>query len=214
MPDGVWVEIVQGQSAESIAYQSGHFTETLWKDANNRSLRDLRGDPNTLNPGDRLYIPPLRERAEACPADQRHRFRRRGVPSRLTITVRLVNHVLANRPYRLELSRGATSGVTSDTGQISVPVLPDEPDALLVIDAGHAGELRFAVGLRRLDPVTEVTGIQGRLRNLGYYQGEVHGFMNAALSCALVDFQIDERLPSSGAADDPTRARLLAKCGC
>lgn len=214
MSNGRWVTVEQGQSTESIAYEAGHFSETVWNHSNNEALREKRKDSHTLNPGDQLYVPELRLETANRPADQRHRFRRRGVPIHLSVTLRIFNQILANRPYTLTLSRGSRSGVTGPDGRISVPIIPDEPDGTLIVDAGPAGLLEFPLGLRRLDPVTETTGVQGRLRNLSYYRGELHGIFDAATSHALVQFQIDENLEPSGGPDEATRSRLMLKCGC
>lgn len=71
----------QGECINSLAERYGFFPDTLWDAAENKDLRDLREDPNILQPGDVVYIPDLTPREESGGTDDLHRFRRRGVPA-------------------------------------------------------------------------------------------------------------------------------------
>ncbi len=75
----------QGECIHSLAERYGFFPDTLWDHAENRDLRDLREDSNILQPGDVVHIPDLTEREESGSTDERHRFRRRGVPAMLRV---------------------------------------------------------------------------------------------------------------------------------
>ena len=65
--------------------------------------------------------------------------------------------------------------------------------------------------------MTEVSGVQARLSNLGYYAGDI-GYASEdpqALQLAIEEFEIDHHRPVTGKADD---AKLLdalqAEHGC
>jgi hypothetical protein len=65
----------------SIAKQTGRLWETIWNDPANTVLREARKDPNVLLTGDRVTIPPLRQRSEPGQTELRHRFVRVGQPT-------------------------------------------------------------------------------------------------------------------------------------
>lgn len=77
--------IRQGECIESLADRYGFFPDTLWKHADNSELRDLRKDQNILQPGDVVVIPDLTRREERVATEQKHTFRRLGVPAKLRV---------------------------------------------------------------------------------------------------------------------------------
>jgi peptidoglycan hydrolase-like protein with peptidoglycan-binding domain len=59
-----------------------------------------------------------------------------------------------------------------------------------------------------LDPHDDPTGIQQRLRSLGYYFGAVDGELGGVTAAALRRFQTANGLEVSGEADDATVSAL------
>ena len=52
-------QIKKGDTLDAVAVKFGHRTgDTIWKDKNNKSLVSKRGQPEKLQPGDKLVIPP------------------------------------------------------------------------------------------------------------------------------------------------------------
>ena len=212
MAGGTWVEVAQGESAESVAYRHGHVVATVWDDPENRALRETRGSPHTLHPGDRLFVPALRPGEAACATSRVHTFRRRGVPSGITLSLGVAGRALADLPYELRVDGATLAGRTGADGGVTVKVMPDAREAVLVVDPDGLA-LTFDLLPRHLDPVTETTGLQGRLRNLGYHPGEVDGAFTVATLHALQRFQLDQGLPTTGMPDDATREALLRAHG-
>jgi N-acetylmuramoyl-L-alanine amidase len=211
--EGIWIEVQQGESAESIAFRHGHIVETVWKHSENAALRELRGDPHILQPGDRLFVPPLQPGSVRCRTGATHRFRRHGVPSRITMVLSVGGNPLADLPYRLELPGETRTGRTGPDGRISVPVAPNVGSGTLVVDP-EGINLSIPLGMRHLDPITEVSGLQGRLKNLGFYSGEVDGHFGPLTLLALQRFQFAHGLDTTGLFDDALRNRLLEIHGC
>jgi len=72
--------VQSGDCMSSIAKTHGHSWETLWNHPANAKLKAARGNPNILLPGDRVTVPPLRNKVESRPNNARHRFVLKGVP--------------------------------------------------------------------------------------------------------------------------------------
>jgi hypothetical protein len=103
----------QGESIASIAHQQGIFWETIWNHPHNAQLKERRGNPNILYPGDVVFIPEKEEKQESCATEQRHHFRKKGN------TIRLQLRILAEPEEEEPQQRGASSPGGSDrtTGQ-------------------------------------------------------------------------------------------------
>jgi hypothetical protein len=99
-----------------------------------------------------------------------------------------------------------------------IPDEPVDPAAPPVFPAGDFEVLRsFALGIGYLDPLTEVSGIQGRLSNLGYYAGDI-GYADEdpqALKLAIEEFEVDHKATVTGdATNKGMQDKLKAEHGC
>src|SRR5512138_919173 len=172
--DGTWHTVEQGECLESIAFAAKHFWETLWSHANNRELRKARGTPNVLMPGDQVFIPALRPKTIPCSTGALHRFVRKGVPSKLSLTLEDEHKApLANQPYRLEIGELVLRGTTDAKGHLEQPIPPSARSGRLYV--GAKSKRVFDLALGGMDPITEISGIQSRLNNLGFACGSVTG---------------------------------------
>ncbi|MBL8175825.1 MAG: peptidoglycan-binding protein [Bryobacterales bacterium] len=187
-----------GDSVESIAYEHGHFWETVWNDGANSKLRAERKDHNILEEGDVVSVPDLRQKEVAKPVDQRHRFRRKGVPSK--IEVRLTEHDDEPRVgvnYSVKMGKRTVSGTTDGDGWIRFAVMPDVRKGVISLPDDES--YGFEVGTVR--PATLLKGVQGRLRNLGYFKGALDGMESEELAEAIRWYQRDRKMAVTGEAD-------------
>jgi hypothetical protein len=205
------VEIHQGDCLSSLAFHGGLFWETVWNHPRNAALNDLRKDPFTLAPGDVVYVPARRIKIEGAETGRMHRYLRRGVPARLKIV--LQDHLgkpLGNLDYTLDIDSRKVTGKTTGEGLVEQWINPNAAEGRLSFDAPDYGHQQLTLKLGHLLPISEVTGVQSRLHNLGYYAGPADGQMSPAVAAALQDFQVGASLPPTGKLDPQTRALLFS----
>lgn len=196
----------EGDSIPSIAFQFGFFPDTVWNHPDNSSLKSLRGNMNTLEPGDEVAIPDLALRHLDRSVDQCYRFRRKGVPAIFRLQVFQDEHPRANQPYTLIIDGVAHQGTSDDQGVIESPLPPDSREGTLRIGPdNYTIELRFG----SLRPNNEIIGWRQRLNNLGYNCGEPSNDLDDLTRDAIRYFQRRMQLTETGEFDDATKARLL-----
>jgi N-acetylmuramoyl-L-alanine amidase len=194
-----------GECMHSIAFEHGFFWETLWNHPNNAALKDLREDPSVLMECDVVHIPDLTVREESCAAEQRHRFRLKGVPALVRIRVVVDDEPRANQPYTLYLDDvEAGEGTTDGDGQVEVSASPAAREGRLVVGEGD-DEVTVVFQLGTVDPLDTDQGALGRLHNLGYDVSQPEE--------AIRGFQTREGLKETGTIDDATRQRIGERFG-
>ncbi|MCM8799029.1 MAG: peptidoglycan-binding protein [Candidatus Omnitrophica bacterium] len=202
--------VKQGDCLSSIANKFGLFWEKIWNHPQNSQLKELRKDPNILFPGDVVYIPDKEEKEEAVATGQKHRFRRKGVPEKLELILCLEGEPRRNEEYELEIDGVFTSAKSDGEGKVSISIPPGARKGKLILI--RTGE-EFNLDLGHLDPITEITGIQARLVNLGF-DVEVTGKWDEKSKEALRLFQKQNKLEPSGEIDETTRNKLKEVYGC
>ena len=204
--------VAQGDCIESIAYAKGFFWETLWNHPDKAELKQSRKDPNVLLEGDRVVIPEREAKEEAGGTEARHRFKLKGVPSELNLVIKNCDEPRANEPYKLEIDGVLYSGTTDGEGRIKHSIPPDATGGRLLV--GKEGEeTEYALSLGHIDPITEISGVQARLSNLGFYAGAVDGQNGPGTEQAIRVFQSKFELPVTGQMDDATRDQLKTAYG-
>lgn len=199
--------VKQGDCILSIASSFGFFWETIWNDPQNASLKQLRKDPNVLLTGDVVYIRDKQIKQESKPTDGRASFVRKGTPAQLRLQLLDRNHQpRKNLSYNLVVDGALRSGTSDGNGWIVEPMPPNAQKAeLTVVDQGVPE--KYSMGLGTVDPITESSGVEQRLKNLGHST-------TSGVGPALKAFQKKYGLPESGNPDDATRAKLKSIHGC
>ena len=220
-------EVQPGECVSSIAYEKGFFWQTLWNHGENAALKQKRQNPNVLLEGDNLYIPDLRPKQIPCATGAQYKFILLGVPEKLRMTLKDANHKpRPNLPYTLVIDGKPHKGVTDGSGGLVESLPPDAKIAKLIIDAppppsgSSAGSGKSTspppkprreiinINLGFLDPVSELSGIKGRLMNFKLYRGPLDSNLDDNTRQALRTFQKRHGLPVTGEPDDATKALL------
>jgi hypothetical protein len=205
--NGRWHTLQQGDCISSIADQYRHFWQTIWNHPNNQSLRELREDPDQLMPGDEIWVPDLRAGEESAAVDQRHQFRRRGVPAKLRLRFLIKGVPRENDPYRIVIDGGEiVRGNLDGDGMMDVSIPPSAQRAQVFIGEG-ANEARYEFQLGHIDPLNEISGIQRRLENLGY-ACPTTGELDDRTRGAILAFQKGKGLEETGEPDDATQSAI------
>jgi hypothetical protein len=204
--------VTQGDCMASIAGSRGFFWETLWNLPENSNLKQKRKNPNILMEGDTIVIPDRRIQQMSAATEERHRYRRKGVPSKFRLRLLAEGKPRSNLAYKLDVDGKIIIGKTDSDGLISETIPPGAKTGKLTIQGDIVDE-KYIVNFGHLNPVEEITGVQHRLANLGY-DCEVTGFLDEQTTVALKTFQGDNQLDTSGQLDEPTRKKIQDEHGC
>ncbi len=204
--------IKQGDDLASIAWQRGHDLDTIWNHADNAEVKQKRENPQILIPGDRIHIPDIETKQESGGTEQRHSFRRKGAQPKLSVRFLTRGEPRADQPFRINLNgQNIIQGNLDEDGALE-QVLPFGTDKVTVYVGEPEFEDRFEFTMGGLDPVTELTGMQARLLNLGYACPQ-NGELDEGTQGALSSFQADNDLEVTGQPDDATQQAILDSHG-
>jgi hypothetical protein len=211
--------VKQGEYMAFIAAEYG-FTnwQTIWNLAQNAALKSQRQNPNVLFPGDQLYIPYRQQQTFNKPTDNTHSFKLKTSTLKLRLTLRdKYEKPIANAKCVLAVD-GTTINVTTDAqGGINQDIPSTAQKGVLVIlDAKQTpyNNIQIPILIGNLDPLTEVSGQQARLKNLGYFRGDVGSPADDAFEAAVEEFQCDHDLTVDGICGPATQAKLKEVHGC
>jgi N-acetylmuramoyl-L-alanine amidase len=198
-------KVKQGDCLSNIAHRYGLFWEKVWNHPKNSKLQEKRKDPNILHPGDVVFIPDKEKKEESGASEQKHRFRKKGVPEKLRIRFMAGNEPIANENYILDIDGEVKSGTTDGEGNLEESIPPNAKRAKLWL-----GEEKqeYEINLGYLDPIDELSGVQARLNNLGFNCGKVDGIKGPKTTAALKRFQKKHSLKETGEIDEQTRNAL------
>jgi hypothetical protein len=210
MPNHV---VEQGECLQKIAHRHG-FPKPfdIWSHPKNKDLRVRRkDDPNVLFPGDVLWIPEKKEKTLEKDANDAYTFKVPSLGKKLRIAVRdAADEPLAGEDYELEVAGKKHTGKTDGAGLVEA-VVPAQASAGKL----RVGAYTWKIAVGSLDPVVHtedegISGIQARLRNLGYLPEHAYGKPCEKTRDAISRFQRAHGLAPTGVADAATRQKLEA----
>ena len=178
--------------------------------SDNQQLKQERKNPNVLFPGDVVFVPERRAKEEDGTTEAKHRFRKKGLLSKVTLVLKDEDgNPRADADYSIEINGQWYSGKTNSQGELEQAIPPDVRKGKLVVHSdGEELDLKFG----SLDPVSEMSGVQARLNNLGFFC-EVSGTLDEHTHEAILAFQEVHGLRATGELDDSTRQQLEQEHG-
>ena len=116
---------------------------------------------------------------------------------------------LKDMDYTLNIDGREKKGKTNGEGWLKEYIVPNAKVAKLKMADGT----EFQLKLGDLDPVDEISGIQGRLYSLGLYEEQINGRLDDKTKIALALFQSLNELEVTGEADEKTKDLLTQMSG-
>ena len=111
-------------------------------------------------------------------------------------------------------------GTTEADGKAEVRVVGDEVTLELLYEGAPIASYQVTLREDEAEDVTTLTGVQRRLRMLGYHLGDaggegngVDGTMGQRTDRALLEFQIDQGLDHDGVSGNQTEGKLTSAAG-
>jgi N-acetylmuramoyl-L-alanine amidase len=205
--------VQQGEHLSSIAEKYGFRTyQTIWNHSDNAQLKNKRVNPNVLYPGDVLFIPDKTLRTEAIATGAVHVFQVMASNLRLSITIRdRAGKRLPNIACELEVDGQKIQLTTNGDGHVEQAIPRGAQGGTFRVPDLN---IESPVKIGHLDPMEEKSGFAGRLRNLGYYRGDLENIDQDQLLSAIEEFQCDSGLTVDGIAGPNTMAKLKDFHGC
>jgi len=117
-------------------------------------------------------------------------------------------------PYTLDIEGVLQEGVTDGDGWVEARISPDAKKAILTLHEDDVDEDEqdvYEIRLGHLNPKDDVNGIQQRLGNLGFYDGEPNGTVDAETEQALRFYQEANELTVTGEVDQATIDALASE---
>ncbi|MBB1281225.1 peptidoglycan-binding protein [Pseudoalteromonas sp. SR41-1] len=206
--------VAQGETLLRIAKQYGYQTsKALYNHPSNAEFKALRPDPNLIYPGDKITIPPKKEKFiplrtnsinSFVVQNEKEYFRLQIIHEdgdditgkRIVITIgsQTIDTVLpSNGLIEVELNEN-----DSLTGQVDLYLKEDQssPSESFTAQVGH------------LDPIDTLSGVQARCNLLGFDCGTVDGINGSKTKAGVSDFQYEHDLEVDGIAGAKTKAKL------
>ncbi len=175
--------------------------QKIWFDARNQQLREDRGHPNILLPGDVVLVPEREIGWESGATEKRHRFRRKGSLVEIRIRLHRFGEPRADEPYHVEIGNAVYPGSTQRTDQNGLAIVRIPADAMHAILVVGDDEEEYELLVGHMDPIDSVTGIHSRLENMGFDAGGVHSPYDTQSAAAMAEYL-------THAGQDPAKRRV------
>jgi hypothetical protein len=204
--------VQQGESLISLGYRYRVNPQSILNHPDNQHLVQQGREVAVLNPGDVVTLPGRSGRSVSCATEQRHRFVYHGAFTTLKMKFANMEGPLSGEPYRLQVEDRHYQGRLDNDGGMDERIPAHAQHATMYIGAN--GEQVVDIGVGHLNPISEISGVQMRLNNLGYPCGNEDGEAGPRTRAAILRFQADNDLDEGGEIDEQTRDRLQQAFGC
>lgn len=207
-----WI-VRPGDCLVTVAAEHGFLDPlTVYHRPENENLRKMRPDSRVLLAGDEVFIPERVPRILSRATEQRHRVQVRSRAVFLRLQFRNGDKARAGLEYRVQYGDTVLTGTTASDGML-VQSIPGYLRQVSVVLIDHGEEESYSVGVGYLDPVTDMSGVIQRLRNLGSWC-DIAGLPTAiAFEQAIRAFQAQQEITVTGVMDDKSREALVRAHG-
>ena len=200
--------VKQGDCISSISIRYGLSPDKIWDHPKNSELKEIRKDPNVLYPGDIVFVPDKEEKKESCATEQRHRFRKKGLTTRLKLCILdEEKKPMSEAQYFLDVGGKIIEGKLDSDGKLNIPIPSDASIATLKVGE-FPDSMTYEIKLGHVDPLDTISGIQSRLNNLGFNCGPSDGIMKDHTIKAIWAFQKQYDLTVDGKIGPETRKKI------
>jgi hypothetical protein len=206
-------KVEQGERLPTIARKYGFACwQTIWDFIGNLALKARRNNAHVLFPGDRIAIPgKLPRRALVCGGSAEYVVQASTEVLRVTFTGANFD---AAHPVKFRAQPNTGPAVTGDLkpdGTMEIALREGITEVTVQLFIGDDDEPfeTHELHVGGLDPSEEISGVQARLANLGYYDGEITGIMDDDTREAVARFRADNLDDDKGSIDAVLCATLL-----
>jgi hypothetical protein len=163
----------------------------IYEDPANAGLKAKRPNPNLLYPGDVVEIPEQKPTVFECDTGKTHNFELKPRKRKLRIKLEEMAGVpIADMPATLVVSSDEKYETTSDKDGVLKFELPLQTKRALLQTGGIMRQIRIG----DLNPLQDapdggVSGVQARLKNLGFFSGVINGRLGPETEAAMAAFR-------------------------
>ncbi len=199
----------------SIAARYGFASyEDVYNASENAEFKKKRPNPNLIYPGDIVMIPEIPPKTYNLATGRRHRI----VVPVPKVVLRIDVPVSEPHFYEVVVGKANKSGRTDEGMPIEFPIPVTATRGHIDLWPAKEGNeaakeelFTWDLLIGHLDPIDEISGVQGRLANLGYYNDPVDGSAGPSLGLAISQFEADSDLEVTGDARNKAMQDKLAQ---
>jgi len=191
----------------NICDLEGLFWERVWDHPQNQALKDKRKNPNILKKGDKLYVPDKEYKQDPAQTEATHTYKVRTKKVKFSVALLELGEPRADEEWVLKINGDEVAkGTTDGNGTLEAQIPAGAKNGWLFV-----GEKQdeYKVRFGYIDPIDEVSGIQSRLKNLGFYYGQVDDINGPLTTAAIAEFQRMIEITGEGELTDETKQKLV-----
>lgn len=219
--------VKQGDTLSAIAKKHKINPEKIWNHSKNAKLKEKRGSRDVLLPEDKLEIPAPEEKDEGLKLECINRFYIDAEHGEVKIAFWKYDKPRESLQYTPFFEESGIANICSklDANAIaSHEIDHDEKHGKITLEPEEDSELdieEYSLRIGWLDPLDYLSGVQARLRNLGYFF-DVHKWFpfessrkpysedeaDELTKNAIAVFQIENGIEPTGNYNEETKSKL------
>jgi hypothetical protein len=186
--------------------------EKILNDPQNASHKEKSDDPCVINTGDAIFIPDKTLKQQPSAIDNTHPFKIKRPKGWLRLAVKDADGApFSGKKYDLYVEGVKAAGTLPDDGVIEVAISITATNGTLKVWPDESEQpVTWDLMIGHKNPLTEISGVQQRLNNLGFECGEPDGVVDDDTTAAVKAFQARIGVETTGTIDDDLRTKLKA----